>query len=209
MKIGILGYGKMGREIFHAFFDQTKHDLQIVVFCRHDTEAHAAKVQKELDKGLRRKKFSEEIYRKKQTAFSFTTELSQLSDCDMIIESIAEQMEVKQELFQKLDSIVSEHCILASNTSSLVLEELFCKISHTERCLGIHFFYPVKLTEFVELNVLESTSDSVIHTAVDMANLLGKRSVIFSGAYHMYLNQFLSVAVSHGIWLLEQSQISF
>ena len=209
MKIGILGYGKMGREIFHAFFDQTKYDLQIVVFCRHDTEAHTAKVQKELDKGLRRKKFSEEIYRKKQTAFSFTTELSQLSDCDMIIESIAEQMEVKQELLQKLDSIVSEHCILASNTSSLVLEELFCKISHTERCLGIHFFYPVKLTEFVELNVLESTSDSVIHTAVDMANLLGKRSVIFSGAYHMYLNQFLSVAVSHGIWLLEQSQISF
>jgi len=57
--------------------------------------------------------------------------------------------------------------------------------------------------------LLESTSDSVIHTAVDMANLLGKRSVIFSGAYHMYLNQFLSVAVSHGIWLLEQSQISF
>lgn len=209
MKIGILGYGKMGREIFHAFFDQTKHDLQIMVFCRHDTEVHAAKVQKELDKSLRRKKFSEEIYRKKQSAFLFTTELSHLSDCDMIIESITEQMAVKQALFQKLDSIVSERCILASNTSSLELEELFCKISHTERCLGIHFFYPVKLTEFVELNILESTSDSVIHTAVDMANLLGKRSVIFSDAYHMYLNQFLSVAVSHGIWLLEQFQISF
>ncbi|MDO4157156.1 MAG: 3-hydroxyacyl-CoA dehydrogenase NAD-binding domain-containing protein [Oscillospiraceae bacterium] len=93
MKIGILGYGKMGREIFHAFFDQTKHDLQLIVCCRHDTEAHAAKVQKELDKGLRRKKFSAEIYQKKQNAFSFTTVLSPLSDCYIIIESITEQMQ--------------------------------------------------------------------------------------------------------------------
>lgn len=208
MKIGILGYGKMGREIFHAFFDQTKHDLQLIVCCRHDTEAHAAKVQKELDKGLRRKKFSAEIYQKKQNAFSFTTELSPLSGCDIIIESITEQMQEKQELLQKLDAIVSEHCILASNTSSLSIEKLFSNVSHTERCLGMHFFYPVKLTEFVELNILKNTSDIVIRTALDLANLIGKQSIVFSDVYHMYLNQFLSVAVSHGIWLLEQYSIS-
>lgn len=208
MKIGILGYGKMGREIFHAFFDQTKKDLQMTVFCRHDAEAHAAKIQKELDKGLRRKKFSEEVYLKKQKAFSFTEELSKLSDCDIIMESISEQTEEKQRMFHELDMLTSEHCIFATNTSSLILKEIFGDISHAQRCIGMHFFYPVKLTEFVEINVLESTSDAVIHAVAELADLIGKRSVIFSDAYHMYMNQFISVAVSHGIQLLEQYDIS-
>lgn len=208
MKIGILGYGKMGKEIFHAFFDQKKKDLQIVVFCRHDTETNAAKIQKELDKGLRRKKFSEELYLKKQKSFSFTTELSMLSDCDVIIESIAEQIDEKQKLFHELDTLVSESCILATNTSSLSLNEIFKDISHTERCIGMHFFYPVKLTEFVEINVLDSTSDDVVNTIVDMTDMLGKQNVVFSGEYHMYMNQFISVAVSHGVRLMEQYGVS-
>ena len=208
MKIGILGYGKMGQEIFHAFFDQKKIDLQIIVFCRHDTETYSAKIQKELDKGLRRKKFSEDLYLKKQKAFSFTTDLSMLSDCDVIIESIAEQMNEKQKLFHELDTLVSENCILASNTSSLMLNEIFDGISHAQRCIGMHFFYPVKLTEYVEINVLDNTSEDVIRTIVDVADMLGKQSVVFSGDYHMYMNQFISVAVSHGIRLMEQYNVS-
>ncbi|MGN1114800.1 MAG: 3-hydroxyacyl-CoA dehydrogenase family protein [Oscillospiraceae bacterium] len=208
MKIGILGYGKMGREIFNAFFDQTKKDLQIAVFCRHSADVYTSEIQKKLDKGLRRKKFSDEVYQKKQESFLFTTEMSRLSDCDIIIESIAEQIEEKQKLFHELDKIASENCVFATNTSSLSLNEIFSGISNIQRCIGIHFFYPVKLTGFIEINALDNTSDDVICKAADIADMLKKQSVVFSGDYHMYMNQFISVAVSHGIRLLDEYDVS-
>lgn len=207
MKIGIVGYGKMGCEIFHGLFDKNDFMPWVTVVCIEDTEIHTVKIQKELDKALRRKKITEDVYNEKCRKFAFVNSLSELSGCDIVIECITEDLEEKRKVFKELSEIVSEQCIFASNTSSLLLEKIFEDVPNPERCIGMHFFYPVKLSGFVEINKLSVTHDKTVNAVRDISSQIGKNTVIFENDYHMYMNQFISLAVSQGIYSTEKAGI--
>lgn len=207
MKIGIVGYGKMGRDIFSIFFDKLP-DTEFVILDTFGKEENAAAVAKTLAKSLKRKKITEEQYEQKMHLFRFNDEASDMSGCDLIIEAIFEDIRAKKSLFYQLSGIVSKDCMLLTNTSSLSIAEIFSDIPDKERCFGMHFFYPVKLTGFVELNVLPETSKELISKAEDIVRTIGKKPLIFSGKYHIYLNQILSCMVSHGIYLRESMGVS-
>lgn len=207
MHIGIIGYGKMGRDIFALFFDKLKN-TEFTVLDVVGAEENKAAVMKNLGKSLKRKKLTEEEYSLKSESFRFTDNISELSDCDVVIEAVFEDMKVKKDIYSKLADIVSDKCLLLTNTSSLDISEIFSGIPNRERCFGLHFFYPVKLTGYVELNILEETSAECIETAKQLIISAGKRPVVFSGEYHIYLNQILACAVSQAIYLHKKYGVS-
>ncbi len=207
MKTGIVGYGKMGRDIFSLLFGKLA-EANIAVYCRHDTDTFTALTVKELDKSLRRKKITQKEYEIKKNSFIFTDNLTDLSDCNIIIETISENLEEKRHILAELDKITDKTCLITSNTSTLNLSLLFNGISNPERCMGLHFFYPVKLSEYAEINLLSETSENSIKKAKQLMAECGKKVIPFSGKYNMYLNQILNAAVCTAIYIKENNQIS-
>ena len=86
-----------------------------------------------------------------QNAISYSTSLTAFVDCDLVIEAIVERLDIKQEVFKQLESIVSHDCILATNTSSLSVASIAAACQHSERVIGIHFFNPAPLMPLVEI----------------------------------------------------------
>ena len=207
MKIGIVGYGKMGRDIFALFFDKI-NDAQFVVLDTYGIEENTAALIKTLDKQLKRKKLTEEQYEAKKQSFLFTDKAEDMAGCDLIIEAVFENLTVKKELFAKLAENVSSECMLLTNTSSLSIADVFADIPNKERCFGMHFFYPVKLTGFVELNILPGNSKKNIEKAAELVKAAGKKPIVFADEYHIYLNQILSCMVAHAIYLRESTGAS-
>lgn len=206
MKIGIAGYGKMGKDIFQTMFDAT--EAEFVVLTRSHAEEHAAAFVKTLDKQLRRKRLTEAQYAAKRAAVQFTEDTAALADCGAVLETITENLAAKQELFRNLAEIVSRDCLLLTNTSSLPVEEIFAGMEAPERCLGMHFFYPVKLSEYAELNLLPESAPETVKTAGQLLSGCGKQSICFTGAYHVYLNQLLSGMISLALFLREHYRTS-
>ncbi|MCM1133701.1 MAG: 3-hydroxyacyl-CoA dehydrogenase family protein [Ruminococcus flavefaciens] len=203
-KIGIVGYGKMGKEIFHFYYPQCKN-TSFVVFCRHGKEQHRADLERELQKMLRRKRITEEIFEFQRENLRFTDNLSDFSDCDMVIESVAEDIDVKKSIFTALEKIVTPGCLLLTNTSSLSIERIFGDISARERCFGLHFFYPLKLTSFVELNLLPQNPPEIAECVSEWVESHRKCALKFREPYHMYLNQFIFTAISTAIFFRNES----
>ncbi len=197
-KIGILGYGKMGKEIFSLFHDKMP-DSEFVVLLRHDIEEETEKVIKNLAKSLRRKKITEEVHEKMSRNFLFTDRLSDFADCTLIVESVAEDMKIKQGLFAELDKTVNDQCVFATNTSSLWISDIFSLCRGGRKTMGLHFFYPLKLSGFIELN---DCGD--IQTASKIAEITGKSVVNFTNEYCFYLNQYISFCISHAFILAEK-----
>lgn len=207
MNIGIIGYGKMGKDIFSLFFDKLP-DAHFTVLDLMGAEENTAALLKTLGKNLKRKKLTEEQYNFKKDSFLFTDKAADLKDCDIIIEAIFEDMKVKQDIFRQLADTVSDDCLLLTNTSSLNISEVFEGIPHRERCFGLHFFYPVKLTGFVELNIIPDSSEENIEKAKALVTAGGKKPIVFEGCYHIYLNQLLSCMIGHAIIMKERSDVS-
>ena len=207
MKIGIVGYGKMGKDIFSLFFDKLS-GAEFVVMDTRGTGENTAALIKSLDKQLKRKKITEEQYAAKKSSFLFTDKAEDLAGCDAVIEAVFEDLTVKKTLFGKLAEIVGRDCLLLTNTSSLSIADIFADIAGKERCFGMHFFYPVKLTGYTELNVLPENAPEAVEKARAMVTEAGKKAIVFSGAYHIYLNQILSCMVAHAIYLRESMGVS-
>lgn len=199
-RIGIIGYGKMGKDIFSRFLCMPEFS-HIKVYCRHNSDIYVDKVHKELAKLLRRKRINEEQYNLKLKNIVFTDSLFKLKDCDFIIESISENHDAKNQLFKQLDAIVSPECILTTNTSSIKTDDIFDNISNKARCFGLHFFYPVQFTSFAEINVLSETGNEQIKNTVNLLKKINKKAIVFSGCYHNYINQLITATISFGIQL--------
>lgn len=207
MKLGLVGYGKMGSEIFSLFFDSLK-DTQFTIVSLNGAEKSREAVEKLLAKQLKRKRLTQEAYEAKCGSFRFTDDYNELCGCDAVIECVFEDMALKKEIFAKIAGIVSAEALLLTNTSSLDIAEVFRGIPNPERCLGMHFFYPIKLSGFVELNYLPENTAEVLDRAESMITAAGKRTLRFAGDYHIYLNQILALCISHSIRVAESTGVS-
>lgn len=194
-KIGIIGYGKMGKEIFISLHDHMT-ETKFAVISMHDNEEHYQDIIKTLNKSLKRKRISEEIYNIRKNNFTFSNDKNMLYDCDLIIESVTENLELKKSLFSELDKSVVKNCIFATNSSSIPLRDIFSEVSPERKTMGFHFFYPVKLSGYIELNDCDDDSIAKI-----VATALNKELISFSGNYCFYLNQFISFCMAHGLIL--------
>ncbi|MCK9422855.1 MAG: 3-hydroxyacyl-CoA dehydrogenase family protein [Bacteroidales bacterium] len=167
-KTGIIGEGKMGSGIFNYLLD---FDLELTWIC--SKEADIGKIQKQFGKRINRSLevgiIDENKYRSLQKTI-ISREISDLYQCDLIIEAIPEDIGLKRSLFEQLHPVINPGCIFASNSSSINPSILSTPDLRQDKFIGLHFFYPVALKNIVEFTVTAQTSSttrSLIHSFLD------------------------------------------
>jgi 3-hydroxybutyryl-CoA dehydrogenase len=136
------------------------------------------KIRSSLDKLVGKGKMTEEQKDGALENLRGTTDLSELSDCDLVIEAVVEDAEVKKATFRELDSLCPSHTIFASNTSSLTITELAEATQRPDRFVGLHFFNPVPVMKLVEVVRTIKTSSETFDTAMEFARALGKEPIV-------------------------------
>lgn len=175
-KVGIVGGGNMGRGIAQTV---AQFGLQAVLYdvlgsqLEGAREGISASLQKRVDKGKLLPQERDEI----EARIQYTEELERLSDCDVVVEAVVERMEVKREIFCRLETIVSDTCILATNTSSLSLTEIAQGMEDPSRLVGIHFFNPVPAMKLVELVRTPVVREEVVAAARAFTVSIGKTTI--------------------------------
>lgn len=206
-KIGVVGSGTMGVGIAQV---TAKAGLQVVV--ARVTAGPADEVAKRVEKG-----FAKDVEKGKMTEaekaeimarVKGTADLNDLKDCDLVIESIVEDVKKKQELFQKLDAICKPGAILASNTSTLCIAELRQGVKRTDRFAGVHFFNPVPAMKLVELILPVGASPEMGHELNEYVKALHKTPVMVKDMPGYIVNRLLVPQLVEAIRTFEQGVAS-
>jgi len=177
MLIGVLGAGTMGAGIAQVAA-QNGHQVILV-----DTnEEQLQKAQKQLSNTMLRLIEKQKVTKEKssdiQAAITYTTVLSDFAPCGLVIEAIVENLAVKHEVFSHLEKVVSDTCILASNTSSLSIASIGGVLKKANRVIGIHFFNPAPLMPLVEIIPAVQTENEILEQAVSLVKSWGKTVVV-------------------------------
>jgi 3-hydroxybutyryl-CoA dehydrogenase len=172
-KVGVLGCGLMG-----AGIAQTAAAAGFTTVVREVAEEFLNKGLASIDKSLSRMVKKERITEEQKAEIlgrlSGTTKASDLADCDIVIEAVTENLDVKREIFAELDEAVQDTAIFASNTSSLVITEMMTATKRVDRFIGLHFFNPVPIMKLVEVVGTITTDPAVMDDAMAFGKSLGK-----------------------------------
>jgi 3-hydroxybutyryl-CoA dehydrogenase len=136
-----------------------------------------AGIEKTLARGIERGKVTAEARDQALGRLSFTTQLADLRDCDVVVEAVVEDLGVKNQMWRELDSICPAHTIFASNTSSLTIAAMAAATTRADRMVGLHFFNPVPLMKLVEVVRTVTTSQATFDRAFAFARALGKEPI--------------------------------
>jgi len=174
-RVGVVGGGQMGGGVAEL---TAKAGLPTVVreVSPEAAERSRAGIQKSLDRALERGKLDEVAHVAALGNLSFTTELGDLSDCDLVVEAVIESFDLKAEVFRALDEVVaSPDAVLATNTSSIPIIDIAMTTGRPEKVLGLHFFNPAPVMKLVEVIPSVRTDEAVTAEVTDFAtDVLGK-----------------------------------
>lgn len=175
-KVGVLGGGLMGSGIAQvaamAGFETIVREISDPLI-----QKSRSGIGKTLARGIEKGKVTEAERDAALGKLTFTTDLAQLATCDIIIEAVVEDLEMKNEMWSELNNVCPPETIFASNTSSLTIAAMAAACGRPEKMLGLHFFNPVPLMKLVEVVRTITTSDETAETAFEFAKKLGKEPV--------------------------------
>jgi 3-hydroxybutyryl-CoA dehydrogenase len=174
--VGVLGCGLMGSGIAQVAA-QAGYDVVVREVEQKFIDKGLGGIQKSLGKFVEKGKMQQADMDACLGRLKGTTDLSQLADCDIVIEAIIENAQLKKETYAELDKIVKPEAIFASNTSSLTITELSMATARPKQFVGLHFFNPVPLMKLVEVVRTILTSDEAFDTAFAFAKSVGKDPV--------------------------------
>ena len=175
-RVGIVGSGIMGSGVAEV---AAKAGFDVVLRSRaqHSADAMTAGLERSLAKQVERGKLDEAERDATLGRVSVVTDLGELAECDLVIESIVEDLAAKKHLFTELDRICPEHTILATNTSTLPVVEMAMNTGRPEKVCGVHFFNPAPMMALVEVVRSITSSDETIAAATSFATACGKNAV--------------------------------
>jgi len=187
MKIAIIGTGVMGSGIA---IESIRAGYTTLLFDIDTAALDRAKIyiQQQLDKAQSIGKISNEDRLTALDKITFTAEFADLQ-ADFILEAIVEKLQVKQELFAKLELQNTENCIFATNTSSIPITQIARGLKHPERLVGVHFFNPAHIMKLVEIISGAATYETIAKQAYDWAIKLGKTAVYAKDAPGFIVNR--------------------
>jgi 3-hydroxybutyryl-CoA dehydrogenase len=201
-KIGVLGSGTMANGIAEV---AAKAGYSVVLRARTKqrvSESMAA-VEKSLAKAVQRGKMTEDQLNATTALIEGTTEIDAFGDCDIVIEAIAEELDVKVDYFRQLDAIAPRHAILASTTSSLPVIALAAVTDRPEQVVGMHFFNPAPVMKLVEVVKTVRTSEETADAVFALANKLAKHPVICPDRAGFIVNALLFPYINDATKMLE------
>lgn len=204
-KVGIVGGGQMGGGIAEVC---AKAGIDVIVVEMTDELAARSKtgVERSLAKALERGKIDEGGLDAAVARLAFTTDLASFADRDLVIEAVVENVEVKRELFARIDKIVqSPDAILASNTSSIPITQIATATSRPGSVIGMHFFNPATVMPLVEvISTVVSEDATAERAAVFAADVLGKTVVHAKDRAGFIVNKLLCPYIFEAISMYEE-----
>jgi 3-hydroxybutyryl-CoA dehydrogenase len=201
-KIGIIGPGVMGSSIAYLV---ASCGFDVVLYGRSDNSLEKGKdrIEKIISGGLKRGKITEKDAQKIREKIEYTTDFAPFVDCDIVIESVSEDMELKKDIFRRVDMICPKRTILATNTSTKSVTEIASVCKNQDRVIGMHFFNPAHIMKLVEVVKAVQTSGEVVEQVKDIAIKLGKVPVVVKDYPGFIVNRLLVPFLNHTIEFLE------
>jgi 3-hydroxybutyryl-CoA dehydrogenase len=205
--VGVVGGGLMGSGIA-----QVAAQAGFTTILREVSDALAGRaragIEKTLAKGIERGKVTTEERAAALGRLSTTTRVDDLRGCDIVVEAVIEDLEVKNALWKELDGVCPAHTIFASNTSSLTIAAMAAATARADRMVGLHFFNPVPLMKLVEVVRTVTTSEETFRRAYDFARRLGKEPIAAKDNSGFVVNLLLVPYMLDAIRALEGSVAS-
>jgi len=162
-----------------------------------------ARIRGEIDELQGKGRISRDESNRLKALITGTTDLGDFADADWVIEAVFEELSVKQEVFANVEAVVSDTAVLATNTSSLSVEQIGARLAHPERLVGFHFFNPVAVMPLVEVVKTPATDDETLSTAMVTAKALRKNAVITADTPGFVVNRILAKLLGEAMHAVE------
>ncbi len=205
--IGVVGLGTMGAGIAEVF---ARNGFRVVGVEQTDDHLERGRghIENSTRRAVKRGKLTEDEHQGIFERLAFTTSLTDLKDCDLVVEAVLEHLDLKRAIFKQLDDIVRPDCVLATNTSSLSVTEISAATSTPSRVVGMHFFNPAPVQQFVEVIRTVVTDPEVIEDVQGLARKLGKNPVAAGDRAGFIANSLLFGYLNHAVALYENRYAS-
>lgn len=200
MKIGVIGAGTMGQGIAQTFAGQDGFQVVLCDVSEEFAEKGKHNILKALEKLCEKGKISKQEKEKLLNRI-VTGVPDHVADCELIIEAVAEKIEIKKDIFEKLDKICNEKTIFTTNTSSLSITEISTHIKRP--VIGLHFFNPVPVMKLVEVVRAMDTPDDMVEKVKNIAEKIGKVPVEVSEQPGFVVNRILIPMINEAIGIYE------
>ena len=201
-KIAVMGGGTMGLDIAQVFarsgFDVLVRDIREDII-----QASEARLNKGLDKLVAKGKMDEAGKKAITDKITFTVDMKDAADADLIIEAAIENLEIKKSVFAELDALCKPETIFASNTSSISITAIAAATKRADKFIGMHFFNPATIMKLVEVIKGANTSQETFDTVYNLAKQLGKEPVEVNEAPGFVVNKIMIPYINEAIGLLE------
>jgi 3-hydroxybutyryl-CoA dehydrogenase len=205
--VGVIGLGTMGAGIVEVF---ARNGIKVVAVEVDDAAVQKGRgvLEHSTSRAVSRGKLTEEDQSALHARVHFTSSMDDLADCQLVVEAVPEHLDLKKEVFGKLDAIVGPDAILATNTSSLPVTEIAVATSNPKRVVGMHFFNPAPVLQFVEVVRTVVTEDEVFVDVKALAQRLGKQPVVVGDKAGFIANALLFGYLNHAVSMFESRYAS-
>ncbi len=202
-KVGVLGAGMMGAGIAYV---SANAGIEVVLIDQAQEAADKGKAYSEgiLDKGIQRRRVTEEKKAEVLGRITATTEYAALEGCDLIVEAVFEDPGIKAAVTKKTEAVIPADAIFASNTSTLPITELAKASARPDRFIGIHFFSPVDKMMLVEIIKGETTGDEAVAKALDFVRQIRKTPIVVNDARFFYANRCIIPYINEGLTMVTE-----
>jgi 3-hydroxybutyryl-CoA dehydrogenase len=202
-KVGVLGCGLMGHGITQVSA-QAGYDVVVREVDQETLDRGRGKIEKQLGRAVEKGRMEQSDADALVGRIQGTLDYDDLSDCDLVIEAIDEDLGKKLEMWRELDAIVKEDAVCATNTSSLAVVDQAAATSRPDRFLGLHFFNPVQVMPLLEVVRTVTTGDEALQTGLDYGEKLGKLTVQAKDKTGFIVNRLLVPFLFDGMRAYEE-----
>jgi 3-hydroxybutyryl-CoA dehydrogenase len=205
-KVGVVGLGTMGAGIaqisVESGFETVGREVSVEL-----AERGRGIVERYLSRAVEKGRSTEADRDAAVARLALTTELADLADCDLVIEAVLEELDLKREVFAELDRVTRPEAILATNTSALSVAEIAEATSHSERVVGMHFFNPAPVLPLVEIVRAPSSSEEAVDAAYAWAERAGKQPVRCNDTPGFVVNRILIPLLNDCVRVLDEADV--
>ncbi|MFC5790640.1 3-hydroxyacyl-CoA dehydrogenase [Agromyces tardus] len=203
-KVGVLGAGYMASQFALLFLRRLQVPVVITDIDQARVDKGVASITGEVDKLLEKGRISPDEANRLKALVTGTTDKADFADCDWVIEAVFEELAIKQDVFAEVERYISPEAVLATNTSSLSVEQIGAKLQHPERVVGFHFFTPVAVMPLIEVVKTPATDDATLSTAMVTAAKLKKNAVITADTPGFVVNRLLAVLLGEAMRAVDE-----
>ena len=191
-KVGIVGAGLMATQLATLFLRRLEVPVVFRDLDQEIVDRALGSIREELEGQVAKGRYTEGKARFLGSIVTGSTGYDAFADCDLVLEAVFEEPDVKRAVFAELERVVSPECVLATNTSSLSVTDMAAELEHPERVVGMHFFNPVAVLPLVEVIRAAETDDASLATVWETAKKLRKRPVLVRDAPAFVVNRVLT-----------------